>query len=129
MSDQHDELAAQRALHELRTQWQQTLDADGTALDADVTARLDQVRGQALRTAPALRRRALLAVPVAAVLLLALTLPLAQKMLQEKDQMMSVPVSDVDFDVSELEPWQEDTELIDDLDFYAWLALEAEHAS
>lgn len=129
MSDQHDEVATQRALRELRTQWQHTLDADSTALDAVVAARLEQARSHALQATSTGRRRALLVVPVAAVLLLALALPLAQKMLQQNDGMMSVPASDVDFDVSELEPWQEDAELLDDLDFYAWLALEVEHAS
>lgn len=127
MSDQHDEVTAQRALRQLQTQWQQTLDAD--ALDADICARLEQARISALQAAPAAnRRRPVLMASIAALLLLALALPLAQKGLQ-RHEAATLPAAEADFDLSELEPWQEDAELIDDLDFYAWLELEAEHAS
>jgi hypothetical protein len=137
MSDQQDEVAAQRALRELRSQWQPALDADNDALDADVVARLAQARSQALRTdalpASVGRRRILLAVPAVAAVVLVLALPLTQQMMQKKmpqhDQLGVPSVSGLDLDVSEVEPWQEDVELLDDLDFYAWLELEAAHAS
>jgi hypothetical protein len=130
MSDQHDEVAARRALRQLQAQWQQVLDAESAALDDSVAARLEQVRTSALQAAPAANnRRPMLLASIAAVLLLALALPLAQTTLQRHDQATMSPAAEADFDLSELEPWQEDAELIDDLDFYAWLELEAEHAS
>jgi len=127
MSDQHDEVASQRALRELRAQWQPVLDADSERLDADIATRLERARAQALRASNP-RRRLLVIPAVAAVLVAVLALPLTQKALQH-DAAAVPPVSAIDLDVSELEPWQEDVELLDDLDFYAWLELEAQHAS
>jgi len=118
MSDQHDEVAAQRALRELRSQWQPALDADSDALDADIAA--------------GGRRRMLLGVPAIAAAFLILALPLTPKLMKnipQHDQLGVPAVSALDLDISELEPWQEDVELLDDLDFYAWLELEAAHAS
>jgi len=135
MSDQHDEVAAQRALRELRSQWQPALDADSDALDADIAARLEQVRTQALLAttiATGGRRRMLLGVPAIAAAFLILALPLTPKLMKnipQHDQLGVPAVSALDLDISELEPWQEDVELLDDLDFYAWLELEAAHAS
>jgi hypothetical protein len=125
MSEQHDEIASQRALRELRAQWQSTLDVDSAALDAAITARLEQARTHALQ--PSIRRRSWAAVSAVAAVVLVAALPLSQKL--RHDATTVSPVSNVDLDVSELEPWQEDAELLDDLDFYTWLELEAQHAS
>jgi len=125
MSDQHDEIASQRALRELRAQWQPALDADSATLDADIAARLEQARIHALSRSH--RRQTWTAVSAVAALLLVVALPLSQKL---RHDAAAVPaVSGVDLDVSEVEPWQEDAELLDDLDFYTWLELEAQHAS
>jgi DNA segregation ATPase FtsK/SpoIIIE-like protein len=129
MNERHDDLSARRQLHELRSQWQQALDADVAQLDASVAARLEQARAIALQNAAASdkrRFRLMLSAPVAiaAMLLLALWMP-GQLQLPAESQRLPA----ASYELSELEPWQEDTELLNELEFYTWLELEAEHAS
>lgn len=122
-----DELAAKRQLRELRSQWRPVLDNDVATLDADIAARLDAARVRALQAQakPRWGKPVLwLAPAVAAMLAVVLWLP------RDMNRDAALPQSIApQLELSDAEPWHEDTDLLDELEFYTWLEMEAEHAS
>jgi len=154
MNKSLDELAARRQLRELQTQWQQTLDHDVATLDADVVTRLASARQRALQASVSARRTQhlrWLTPALAAMLLAGMWLPkvlrdgptaeqslsqpsiaqqantqqsIAQQSIAQQQQ--AVPLQ---LELSDSRAWQEDSELLDELEFYTWLEVEAKHAS
>ena len=133
MNEPIDELKTKRQLKALRATWQRVLDADADTVHTDIAERLQAARARAL-SAPSAREdfstRVFsrhygwwLAPAAAAVLVIAVWLP---------TRTMNAPVPDalVPADaIGEVAVWQEESELLDELDFYTWLEMEADHAS
>lgn len=128
MNEPIDEVKARRQLKALRETWQHTLDADANAVSTDVAERLQAARASALSAAArrdtfVVRNRWWLAPAVAAVLVVAVWLPM---------RTLNTPAPEAfapPEDIGEIAVWQEESELLDELDFYTWLEVEADHAS
>ncbi len=128
MNEPIDELKARRQLQALRVSWGQALDADAHNIDADMIARLQAAREAALAGSMRRERRVLrgswwMAPVAAAMLVVSIWLP---------SRMPATPAAGVappSTESAEVAVWQEESELLDELDFYTWLEVEADHAS